>query len=325
MKKFTAALLAAFMLFAAGCSDSDFIRKIPKDTEETKKPVETSYTTTTPEEITTPATTVTEATEPVITTPAVTVPPLDSEPVTDKVDSPSTPVDYSSLADRYGYDFDRDPARTWAEISGTSTVDPSKPMIALTFDDGPGVHTERLLEILKNNNAKATFFVAGYMLENRKDTLKAIAAGGHDIGGHSWSHNDLTKLSEQAVVDEIMLTRQMIYSVTGVDTRLVRPPYGANNDYTRGIAANLGVVFINWNIDTEDWRYRNADTVYDSTVGNARDGAIILCHDIHKTTVDAMERVVPKLIEDGYQLVTVSELMAHSDRAFEAGKLFSQQ
>ena len=235
----------------------------------------------------------------------------------------ASPVDYSSLSAAYGFEFDRDPARTWSEIAGDRGLDPSKPMIALTFDDGPGGHTERLLGILRDNNAKATFFTVGYLIDDRSNVLRAVAADGHEIGGHSWSHTDLTSLSEQALVDEIMFTRQKIYSITGVDTRLVRPPYGANNSFVRAVGANIGVAFINWNVDTQDWKYRNADTVYNHTISHARHGAVILYHDIHGTTVDAMERIIPQLIADGYQLVTVSELMAYTGRDFVPGTVYS--
>lgn len=246
-----------------------------------------------------PVTTVTDAPE----TTAATEPPV--------FELPSTGLDTSPVS--------------WADIRRGNAADPSKPMIALTFDDGPGGYTNRLLDILAQNNANATFFVAGYMLDGREATLQRIVADGHDIGGHSWTHTQLTTQSAADVANEFICTREKIYSATGVDTRLVRPPYGSHNEQVRSIAANFGIVLINWNIDTEDWRTRNADAVYEAVVNNARDGAIILCHDIHGSTVDGMERAIPKLIADGYQLVTVTELMSHSEKPFAAGTVYSSR
>ena len=204
-------------------------------------------------------------------------------------------------------------------------IDPSKPMVALTFDDGPSTHTDRLLDIFKKNGGKGTFFVVGYMIEGKEDTLKRIAKEGHEIGNHSWNHKQLTTLDEQGITDQIMKTRAKIYEATGIDCHIMRPPYGAFNDAVKAVAAKLGVPFINWSVDTVDWKTKNADAVYNEVMKNVKDGSIILCHDLHKTTVDAMERVIPKLIEEGYQLVTVSELLSYTNEELEAGKVYYKQ
>lgn len=202
------------------------------------------------------------------------------------------------------------------------TIDPDKPMLALTFDDGPSAHTDRLLDIFAKHGGKGTFFVVGNLIDSRKTTLRRIAAEGHEIGNHSWNHRQLTNLSDEEVKDQIMMTRAKIYDVTGVDCRIVRPPYGACNDSVRAVGAQMGVSFVNWSVDTLDWKTKNADAVYKEIMQDASDGAIILCHDLHKTTVDAMERVIPELLAKGYQLVTVSQLMEYSDKALEAGKMY---
>lgn len=204
-------------------------------------------------------------------------------------------------------------------------IEKEKPMIALTFDDGPSAHTQRLLDIFQKYGGKGTFFVLGNTLDNRKETLKRMALQGHEIGNHSWSHRQFTNISIDEVRDQIMMTRAKIYDITGVDCKLVRPPYGACNDEIRVLGKELGVSFVNWSVDTLDWKSKNADAVYNEIMNDVGDGHIILCHDLHKTTVDAMEKVVPALIEKGYQLVTVTELLTASGGEITTGKMYYKQ
>ena len=206
-----------------------------------------------------------------------------------------------------------------------SDIDPAKPMLALTFDDGPSGHTERLLDIFEKHGGKGTFFVVGNLIDSRKNTLIRIVNDGHEVGNHSWNHRQLTNLSSDEIKDQIMMTRAKIYDVTGIDCVIVRPPYGACNDDVKSVGKTLGVSFINWSVDTLDWKTKDAKAVHDEIMKNASDGAIILCHDLHKTTVDAMETVIPELIAQGYQLVTVSQLMEHSDKTIEPGNVYFRQ
>ena len=203
-----------------------------------------------------------------------------------------------------------------------NTIDKTKPMVALTFDDGPSAYTERLLDTFKKYGGKGTFFVVGNIIDNRPEAVKRIVNEGHEIAGHSWNHRQLTNLSEQEIKDQMMSTRAKIYELTGYDAKLVRPPYGAFNDSVKAVAKSVDVSLINWSVDTLDWKYRDANTVYNTIMEKAYDGAIILCHDLHKTTVDAMEKVIPALIEKGYQLVTVSELLEAKGKTVEAGKVY---
>ena len=201
----------------------------------------------------------------------------------------------------------------------------SGPMIALTFDDGPSAHTDRLLDLFSTYDGKGTFFVVGNSIQGREATLQRMAAAGHELGGHSWNHRQLTKLDVAELKDQIMNTRAKIYEVTGVDTTILRPPYGSYNDQVKATAAELGIVLVNWSVDTLDWKNKNADAVYKAIMSQTRDGSIILCHDLHKTTVDAMERVIPELIAQGYQLVTVSELLSHSEKEITAGQVYNNR
>ena len=204
-------------------------------------------------------------------------------------------------------------------------LDPEKPMIALTFDDGPGDYTDRLLDILAQHRAKATFFVVGRNISGHQETLKRAAEEGHEIGSHSWGHPQLTKLTQDGIREQLTKTRDKIQEAAGVEANLLRPPYGAQNKTVRAIAGEMGVVLINWNVDPKDWQLRNADKVYDAVISRVTDGDIILCHDIHATTIDAMERLIPDLQAQGYQLVTVTELLTSQGGEMVPGTQYRQR
>ncbi|MBE6008958.1 MAG: hypothetical protein E7235_07155 [Lachnospiraceae bacterium] len=206
-----------------------------------------------------------------------------------------------------------------------SSVDPEKPMVALTFDDGPSKHTDRLLDIFAEYGGKGTFFVVGNILDNRAETLKRTVAEGHQLAGHSWDHRQLTKLTGDDLVNQIMATRAKIYDLTGIDTPVIRPPYGSYNDEVKQVCKDHGVMIVNWSVDTLDWKYKDANTIYSTIMADVKDGDIILCHDLHGTTVDAMEMVIPALIEKGYQLVTVSELLDAGNREIIAGEVYTKK
>ncbi len=197
-----------------------------------------------------------------------------------------------------------------------------KKLIALTFDDGPSADTNRLLDILEENNAKATFFVLGCQINKYSDELIRIAKDGHEIANHTWDHKQLTKLSSKQVEEEIMTTRAKIFNTVNIDTLAIRAPYGSVNANVKEVAKKLDMYFVHWSIDTLDWKTRSADATYKAIVEHAGDGQIILCHDIHKQTVDAMDKVIKKLKADGYEFVTVSEMFKLRDKEFEAGKVY---
>lgn len=197
-----------------------------------------------------------------------------------------------------------------------------KKKVALTFDDGPSIHTDRLLDLFAKYGGKGTFFVVGNLIDRHPDTVRRVVNEGHEISSHGWDHRQLTSLDSQAITDQIMMTRAKIYDITGVDTLIMRPPYGSCDNSVKAVGRELGVAFINWSVDTLDWKTKNADSIYDEIVRNTNEGSIILCHDLYKTTVDAMERVIPKLIQEGYELVTVSELL---NNCIEPGELYYRQ
>jgi peptidoglycan/xylan/chitin deacetylase (PgdA/CDA1 family) len=201
-------------------------------------------------------------------------------------------------------------------------VDPSKPMVALTFDDGPSIYTPGILDILEQYGCRATFCVIGNLLDKRIETVRRAHELGCEIFGHSWDHRDFTKLKAEAIRQEIRDTSAAIESITGLTPMLYRPPKGAFDDKVKGVSAELGYSLINWSVDSRDWSRKDADKVYTAIMNDVFDRSIILCHDLYASTVEAMERVIPDLLAEGYQLVTVSELMYYSDITLEPGKLY---
>lgn len=178
--------------------------------------------------------------------------------------------------------------------------------IALTFDDGPGPGTADILDTLKKNNAHATFMVVGSRVATYSSLLQREANEGHDIGNHTWDHSDLTNMSLADAQSEVDRTAQAVQNVIGKRPYMVRPPYGS---YNQAVLNQIGLPFILWSVDPDDWRDRDADIVYQRVMANAKPGAIILSHDIYTTTAAAYERIIPDLINQGYTLVTVSDLL----------------
>ena len=209
-----------------------------------------------------------------------------------------------------------------ANVLNDPSIDPNKPMVALTFDDGPSKHTDRLLDVFATHGGKGTFFVVGNILENRSDVLQRMVAEGHEIGGHSWDHRQLTKLGNIDLINQLTGTRTKIQEITGVNATLLRPPYGSYNSTVKNTCADLGIVMVNWSLDTLDWKHKDADRIYETILSEVQDRDIILCHDLHGSTVDAMERVVPELLGRGYQLVTVSELLEQKSEIIKAGEVY---
>ncbi|QYC44527.1 Peptidoglycan-N-acetylglucosamine deacetylase [Nonomuraea coxensis DSM 45129] len=181
--------------------------------------------------------------------------------------------------------------------------------VALTFDDGPGDHTGRLLDLLGRRDVRATFFVIGQMVAaDRGGRLtRRIVHEGHEIGNHSWSHPALTGLSDEGVRRELRHTGELVRRLTGVRMRVMRPPYGATDKHVARETRREGLAQILWNVDTLDWRDRNSEVVA-RRAGKARPGSIVLMHDIHATTVRAVPHVLDTLSRRGFTFVTVSEL-----------------
>ena len=187
-----------------------------------------------------------------------------------------------------------------------------QPYIAMTFDDGPSAeNTPRLLEILKQRNIKATFFLIGQNAAANPDIVRRILAEGHEVGNHSWTHPQLSRLSDDRVTAEITKTQDAVKDVSGYIPTLLRPPYGAITSRQREWIANqFGLNIILWSVDPFDWKRPGASVITQRILSQVRPGSIVLSHDIHKQTVDAMPATLDALIAKGYKFVTVSQLIA---------------
>lgn len=187
------------------------------------------------------------------------------------------------------------------------------PYLALTFDDGPHPqNTPRLLDILKEKNIKATFFVIGRSVDLYPQIAARIIAEGHEIGNHTYTHGNLSKMSQAKVVNELNRGRDAIKRATGVLPRIMRPPYGALlTSQRKWVYDNYGYPAIFWSVDPLDWKDRKPAVVTSRLLKGASNGGILLAHDLHKTTVDAMPETIDRLLTKGYRFVTVSELISY--------------
>jgi peptidoglycan/xylan/chitin deacetylase (PgdA/CDA1 family) len=189
--------------------------------------------------------------------------------------------------------------------------------VALTFDDGPGPDTDALLRRLAAYHARATFFVVGQNVVARPGVLRRTVAAGHEIGSHTWSHPDLTRLPPAAVRSQLARTDRAIKAVTALVPRIVRPPYGALNASVRRQTRRPMVL---WSVDTRDWLHRDSAWVAKKAITSVRPGSVILFHDIHPTTVKALPRVLRALSKRGYTFVTVSQMFGgHPPRLVYSG------
>jgi len=190
--------------------------------------------------------------------------------------------------------------------------------VAITYDDGPGAETNRLLDKLKAKNAHASFMVLAPSAEQHPELLKRMKAEGHTIGNHTKSHRQLNTLSPAQVSQEIDAGNAAIKKATGQNTRWVRPPYGATNATVDQVTRDKGVSQALWDVDTVDWKDRNSEHVCSSAVQGARAGSIVLMHDIHPTTVDAADCVIDGLRAKGLEPVSLDRLL----RTPAAGKRY---
>ena len=172
------------------------------------------------------------------------------------------------------------PEESAQEQTTASRVDPEKKMIALTFDDGPGAGTQRILNALDEVGGRATFCMVANRLSDYAQTARKVAAQGSEIATHTWDHPNLTKMSASQVRQELNKSLNAIENVTGVRPTVLRPPYGSVNAEVKEACAELGLVIANWNIDPEDWKTRNASSIRSHILNNAKDGAIVVCHDL---------------------------------------------
>lgn len=184
----------------------------------------------------------------------------------------------------------------------------SDKMVAFTFDDGPSYNTIKIVNTLVKYDSKATFFLVGNQIEKYAKTMDVLVKNGMDIGNHTYSHKELTKLRDKEILKEIDLTNEVIYNKTGIKPMFLRPSYGAMNKRIKKLSTMPIIV---WNIDTLDWKYHNSNKIKDKILKYVSDGDIILMHDTYVATLNAVEMVIPELKKQGYKIVSVSELFKY--------------
>jgi peptidoglycan/xylan/chitin deacetylase (PgdA/CDA1 family) len=204
------------------------------------------------------------------------------------------------------------PAASATEKITFADVNVDGPYIAMTFDDGPHTtNTPKLLEMAAKRHIKLTFFVLGQCVEQNPAVLQREVAEGHEIGNHSWSHPNLAKLSDAAVRSQLQRTEDLIVKTAGVKPKLMRPPYGELTKRQRiWVNHDFNYKVILWDVDPLDWKRPGPSVVASRIIAGARPGSIILSHDIHPPTIEAMPQVFDALLAKGFKFVTVSELLA---------------
>ena len=185
------------------------------------------------------------------------------------------------------------------------TIDINKPIVALTFDDGPSKYTNEILDILKDNDICATFFVLGNKVPYGQETLLKMLENGNEIGNHTYNHKWLAHLDEIEIKNQISKTQEVIFEYTRYLPKVFRPSYG---DIPKEMRKEINLEVTLWNVDTLDWKLKNKTQIIKRATRNTKDGDIILMHDTYKRTKDALPEIINTLKKKGFQFVTISEL-----------------
>ena len=213
--------------------------------------------------------------------------------------------------------------RTGSEVYA-GNIDPNRPMVALTYDDGPSpTVTPRILKCLQDNGGRATFFMVGQKVIKSPDVLKQMVAQGCEVANHTFDHTLMTKVSPTDLANQLVTTNQAVSDACGISPVLMRPCGGAKTDAGMNIAGAISMPAILWSVDTLDWKTRDASQTIQTVLENVKDGDIILMHDLYDATGDASETIIPELVSRGFQLVTVSELASYRGGMIP-GKSYSQ-
>ncbi len=184
-------------------------------------------------------------------------------------------------------------------------INNEKKLVSITFDDGPGAYTNELVDILAANKAHATFFMVGNRIAKLKDVVLNVYKNENEVAYHSYAHKSFKRQPLEEIQADFLLSNETLKSIIGVPFKLTRPPYGAINDEVK---MSLDTSFILWNVDTLDWQHKDVDYLFTYTLSHINEGDIVLFHDIHRTSVDAIKAILPELYVRGYQVVTVSAL-----------------
>ncbi len=188
----------------------------------------------------------------------------------------------------------------------TGTTAREDPRVALTFDDGPSEYTTSLLDGLRERGVKATFFLQGQCIEGREGIIRQMQEDGHLIGNHTFHHVQLTKLSDEQAKQEVVSTSNAIFKITGIYTAFIRPPFG---EWKKGLDYNVTMIPVLWTLDSRDWYTQNTPVIVNEVMKQVDDGDIILMHDCFQTSVESALQIVDRLKEQGYEFVTVDEMI----------------
>ena len=225
-------------------------------------------------------------------------------------------VNYNEIKDYLNINVDLD---SFYNNEDGSVINTNKKLVAITFDDGPGPYTNKLLDILNANKAHATFFMLGNNLEKYRSVVLNVYNSGNEIGYHSYAHTNFKRQDIATIKSELDQSNAILKSITGTTFSLIRPPYGSLNSK---IKEELDASFILWSVDTEDWRHKDGEYLLNYVLEHIYPGAIILFHDIHISSVDAMAKILPYLYAEGYQVVTVSDLAKNYNVTLESHKSY---
>ncbi len=198
--------------------------------------------------------------------------------------------------------------------------DKNKKAVAFTFDDGPaGETTNKIVDLLEQNKAHATFFMVGNKMEYGANTIQNVLEKGNEIGSHSYAHKSMKRQKFPDLIKDEEKTKEIYRNITGKDLIYTRPPYGAID---AKIKENLDTIFITWDLDPEDWLRRDKNYIIDYVMENVKDGDIILMHDLYDSTVEAVAELLPKLYAEGYQVVSISELASLKEQTLEKHNIY---
>lgn len=204
--------------------------------------------------------------------------------------------------------------------AGIRALDPTKPMIALTYDDGPQTSVgNRIMNVMNQYGGKCTFFMVGDRVPSHAAEVQRMANEGFEVANHTQNHKYLNKLGAAEIRSQVEACNNTIQSICGVRPTIMRLP-GGNKNST--VIANVNMPIILWSIDTLDWKTRNAQSTINSILGKAKDGDVVLMHELYTATADATEALVPALVSQGFQLVTVSELAYYKGVPMNAGQIY---
>lgn len=210
--------------------------------------------------------------------------------------------------------------RVGAEKWMRTNLNPDKPMVALTFDDGPYTPvTKRLLKAVKKYDGKVTFFVVANRIPTFPKVLKQAYDEGNQIASHTYAHVNLSELNKKQINKELDKANKEVKKVIGCEVTALRPPGGNISQTMRKV---IDVPMIYWSVDTEDWKSRNKNKIL-KRCKDIEDGDIVLMHDLYPTTADAVETLVPRLKKKGFQLVTIDELLYYKGIKVKAGKVYA--